>query len=472
MELKEYVKGVKSGKIDPVEAIESVINKIKEINKEYNCFVSIREEAIEDAKKIKNNPKGRLAGVPISVKDAICVEGIQCTAGSKILEGYIPPFDATVIKRLKEEGAIIIGKTTQDEFGFGSFSTNSAYGIPKNPFDKDRSCGGSSGGSACITQLADFPHISIGESTGGSISCPSFFCGVYGLTPTYGLVSRHGLIDYSNSMDKIGPMGKSTYDVALALNIIAGYDEMDHTSLNVKKQDYTKFEEINHYKIGLPRQYFENVSKEVEKKVRSAIDKLSELGVEFVDVDLKMTKYHLPAYYLVAVSEASTNLARYDGIRYGKGLDFKDENYNEYYSKVRTKFFGSEAKRRIILGTFARMSGYRSQYYLRAMKARTLIINDYKRAFKKVDALLSPTMMFTAPRFDEIDKLDPLEVYQSDLLTCGPNLAGIPMMNVPCGFDSKGLPVGFHIMADHLNEKKILSISYAYEQAIKNGRRD
>jgi aspartyl-tRNA(Asn)/glutamyl-tRNA(Gln) amidotransferase subunit A len=469
MDLFDYVSRVKKGQLSALETVRSAIKKCKELNEKYNCFVSIcEEEAIKQAKLADKEKKGLLCGVPVTVKDAICVKNVQCTAGSKILEGYVPPFDAAVIEKLKAQGAVIIGKTTQDEFGFGSFSTNSAFGIPKNPYDISRACGGSSGGSACITSLADFVHISIGESTGGSISCPSFFCGVYGLTPTYGLVSRYGLIDYANSLDKIGPMAKTVDEIALVLNIISGNDPKDQTSLDNKKIDYLKYEPVKGYTIGLPKQYFENVSKEVKEKVSKAIEVLKKLGIKFVDIDLKLTKYHLSAYYLAAVSEASTNLSKLDGIRYGAKLEFDNNmDFNDYYSNVRSKYFGDEAKRRIIIGTFARMSGYRSQYYLKAMKARTLIINDYKKAFEKCDALLSPTMMFTAPRFDEIAKLDPLQVYQSDLLTVGPNLAGIPMINVPCGFGSNNLPIGFHVMANHLNETKILSIAKAYEEAAK-----
>ncbi|MFA5303758.1 MAG: Asp-tRNA(Asn)/Glu-tRNA(Gln) amidotransferase subunit GatA [Candidatus Nanoarchaeia archaeon] len=469
MNLTEYVNNVKKGKLSAYETVKSAIKKCKELNEKYNCFITISEdEALKQAKLADKEKKGLLCGVPVTVKDAICVKNVECTAGSKILEGYVPPFDATVIEKLKAEGAVIIGKTAQDEFGFGSFSTNCAYGIPKNPFDVLRTAGGSSGGCGSITQLADFPHLGIGESTGGSISAPSFFCGVYGLTPTYGLVSRYGLIDYANSLDKIGPMAKTVDEIALALNIISGNDPKDQTSLNNKKIDYTKYEPIKNYTIGLPKQYYENVSKEVKEKISEAITVLKKLGVKFIDIDLKLTKYHLSAYYLAAMSEASTNLSKLDGIRYGAKLEFdKNMDFNTYYSNVRSKYFGDEAKRRIIVGTFARMSGYRSQYYLKAMKVRTLIINDYKKAFEKCDALLSPTMMFTAPRFDEIAKLDPLQVYQSDLLTVGPNLAGIPMINVPCGFDSNKLPVGFHLLGDHLNETKILSIAKSYEEAMK-----
>ncbi|MBN1923413.1 MAG: Asp-tRNA(Asn)/Glu-tRNA(Gln) amidotransferase subunit GatA [Nanoarchaeota archaeon] len=469
MDIEEYVNKIKSKKLNAVNTIKKVISKVKELNKEYNCFITICEdEALEQARLVDKNRKGRLAGVPVSVKDAICVKNVQATAGSKMLEGYVPPFDATVIQRLKDEGAIIIGKTSQDAFGFGSFSVNTNMSVPKNPFDKNRSAGGSSGGTACVTQLADFPHIGIGESTGGSISAPSSFCGVYGLTPTYGLNSRYGLIDYGNSLDKIGPICKSTHDTALVLNIISGNDPRDQTSLNSKKIDYTKFEDIKNYTIGLPKQYFQNISPSVKKSVEEVISVLKKLGIRFVEVDLKTTKYHIPAYYLIAMCEASTNLAKLDGVRYGSRTSFTDsDNYNDYYTSVRSKNFCAETKRRIIIGTFARMSGYRSQYYLKAMKVRTLIINDYKKAFEKVDCLLSPTMMFTAPRFDEIEKLDPLQEYQSDLLTCGPNLAGIPMINVPCGKDENGLPIGFHIIADHLNELKILSVANAYEEAMK-----
>lgn len=275
MNLKEYVKKVKKGELSALEITKVAIKKCKELNKEYNCFITIcEEEALKQAKEADKNKQGDLCGVLITVKDAICVKNVECTAGSKILKNYIPPFDATIIKKLKEQGAIILGKTNQDEFGFGSFSTNSAFGAPKNPFDKTRVTGGSSGGAACITQLADFPHIGIGESTGGSISCPSFFCGVYGLTPTYGLLSRYGLIDYANSLDKIGPMAKTVDDLAIALNIMAGNDEKDQTTLDLKKIDYTKYESVKNYVIGLPKKYFENVSIEIKEKIDLAINEL------------------------------------------------------------------------------------------------------------------------------------------------------------------------------------------------------
>ncbi|MEM7827685.1 MAG: amidase family protein, partial [Candidatus Aenigmatarchaeota archaeon] len=354
------------------------------------------------------------------------------------------------------------GKTAMDEFGFGTFSINCAYGIPKNPLDTERSCGGSSGGASCITAAADFPHIALAESTGGSISCPAAFTGTVGLTPTYGLVSRWGLIDYANSLDKIGCIGKSVYDVALLLSVIAGNDPRDSTSLNVPKEDYTKFlkKDIKGMKIGVPKEYFEGVDEKITKVVWDAIKKLEDLGATYEEISLPHTKYSLPAYYIIAVSEASTNLAKYCGMRYGLHLQLQG-NFDEYFSTVRSNGFGEEAKRRIILGTFARMAGYRDAYYLKALKVRTKVIEDFKKAFKQFDVLAAPTMPIVAPRFDEIEKLSPIEVYMMDILTVAPNLAGIPMISVPAG-KVGGLPVGLHLMSDYLQEGKILQIANAF----------
>ena len=342
--IENFLEKIKNEEIDLEEFLEEVREKILRINKEYECFVTIPENFSLPRKK------GKIFGLPVSVKDNICTKDIQTTAGSKILEGYIPPFNATVIERILEEGGVIIGKTCMDEFGFGTFSTNCAFGIPKNPFDKKRSCGGSSGGSACITTLADFPHVSLAESTGGSISCPASFCGCVGLTPTYGLVSRFGLIDYASSLDKIGVMGKNVYDVALILSIISGKDERDSTSLNIKKIEYTRFlnEEVKRMKVGIPVEYFtEAVDEKIKEMIWRWIKKIeSELNVKVEEISLPYTKYALASYYLIATSEASTNLARYCGMRYGLHLRLEG-NYDEYFSKVRTKGFGEEAKRRI-----------------------------------------------------------------------------------------------------------------------------
>jgi aspartyl-tRNA(Asn)/glutamyl-tRNA(Gln) amidotransferase subunit A len=394
-------------------------------------------------------------GLPVSVKDNICVKGMQSTAGSKILEGYKPVFDATVIEKIRGMSSII-GKTNQDEFGFGTFSTNSGWGIPKNPLDTERSCGGSSGGAAGVTAALKLPHIALAESTGGSISCPAAFCEVVGLTPTYGLVSRYGLIDYANSLDKIGPIGKNVWDVAFMLTQIAGYDRNDSTSLNVKEKDYTQFKE-GKMRIAVPKEYFD-VEETVEKSVWDAIKKLESEGVEYEEVSLPNTENALYAYYIISTAEASTNLARYCGMRYGAATDVEGKNFNKYFSSIRTSNFGEETKRRIIIGTFARMTGYRDAYYLKAMKVRTRVINEFKSVLKNFDAIAAPTMPIQAPRFSEIEKLTPLQIYQMDALTVPVNLAGMPHITVPCGRFT-----GLHLIGDHLQEENILSLANTFE---------
>ena len=422
---------------------------------------------MQQAKQIKKDPRGKLAGLPVSVKDCICVKDVESRAGSKILTGYKPVFDASVIEEIKKEGAIIIGKTAQDEFGFGSFSVNVGKGmdVPLNPFDKQRSCGGSSGGSAGITQKASFPHIAIAESTGGSIECPASFCGVTGFCPTYGRVSRYGLIDYANSLDKIGPMAKTVEETALMLNVIAGHDKNDSTSINKPTEDYLSLlkKPIKGMKIGIIKEAFEEgVDKEVRKKVEEAIKKLKEKGAKTEQISFPLTsKYTLPAYYIIALSEASTNLARYSGMRYG-AHEKLEGNFNQYFSKVRSNNFTKEAKRRIIIGTFARMAGFRDAYYIKAAKLRTRIIQEYKKAFKKYDCLISPTMPVVAPKFDEIKKLTPLQNYMMDIMTVGPNLAGLPHMSVNVGLKDK-MPIGMMLMTDHLEEGKLLQIGKRLE---------
>lgn len=457
---------------------KEILDRLKEIQKKYSPFITIVKNISNKTFKSKLEPNkfktGKLRGIAISVKDNICTAGIQSTAGSKILQGYIPPFDATVVERVKTAGGVIIGKTTMDEFGFGSFSTNCAYAVPKNPYDLERTCGGSSGGAACLTAVADFPHIALAESTGGSISCPAAFCGVVGLTPTYGLVSRWGLIDYANSLDKIGVMAKSVAETALMLSIIAGYDERDSTSLRVAQKDYTKYlnKDVKRIKIGVPEEYFKDVNEAVVNRIWGAIKKLESLGCTYEKLSLPHTHYALSAYYIIAMAEASTNLAKFCGMRYGLQLQLKG-NYDKYFSTIRSIGFGEEAKRRIILGTYARMAGYRKAYYLKALKVRTKIIQDFKRAFKYVDVLCAPTMPVIAPKFSEIAELSPIEQYMMDVLTVAPNLAGIPMINVPCGFVQEQyskLPVGLHIMADHLQEWKLFQVADAFEHAIKNKR--
>ncbi len=472
----EFVKKIKNEEIDVVEHTRKIISECKKINKEHNHFNVISEElALEQASLIKNQLKKnnkevknkKLLGVAVSVKDCICVKGVESRAGSKILDGYKPVFDATVIEKVKEQGAIIIGKTSQDEFGFGGFSANVGIGfkIPLNPFDKKRSCGGSSGGAGGIAQKATFPHIAIGESTGGSIAAPSSFCGVFGLCPTYGRVSRYGLIDYANSLDKIGSLGKTIEDNASMLEIISGHDKNDSTSLNEKVDNYSSFinKDLKKIKIGVIRESFaDGVDKEIKNKVLDGIKKLESAGVKYGQISLPLTsKYSIQAYYLIAMAESSTNLARFCGMRYG-AAEKLEGNFDEYFAKVRSANFGEEAKRRIILGTFTRMAGYRDAYYLKAMKVRTRIIAEYKSAFKKYDLLVSPTMPIIAPKFSELEKLSPLQQYMVDSMTAGPNLAGLPHLNIPVGF-SKEMPVGMMLIGDHLNEGKLIQAGSLFE---------
>jgi len=474
--MQEFIKKIGNDEIDIVEHTHKVLEECKKINKEYNYFNTISEDlALQQAKelhkKIKNNDKGiknkKLLGVMVSVKDCICVRGVESTAGSRILKGYKPLFDATVIKKVKDAGGIIIGKTSQDEFGFGSFNVNVGLGyeIPKNPFDKQRSCGGSSGGAAGLSQKASFPHIALGESTGGSIAEPASFCGVFGLCPTYGRVSRYGLMDYANSLDKIGPIGKSLHDVTSLLETISGFDQNESTTINKPVDNYTDFinKKIKNMKIGIVKEAFVDIDKKINKKINEGIDKLKEIGVKTEEISLELPiKHGLATYYILATSEASTNLAKYCGMRYGVSGKLEG-NFNEYFTKVRSDNFGPEAKRRIILGTFARMSGYRDAYYIKATKVRTKIVNEYKKMFKKYDALISPTSPILPIKFSEIEKLSPLQHYMMDIMTVSPNVAGLPHLNVPVGFVDK-LPVGMLMIADHLEESKLVQLGSVFDK--------
>ncbi|MBI5398146.1 Asp-tRNA(Asn)/Glu-tRNA(Gln) amidotransferase subunit GatA [Candidatus Woesearchaeota archaeon] len=464
----EFVKAVHDGQIDVVEHTHRVLEECKIVNKEYCYFNVIAEEsAIAQAKLIAKNKKGILAGLPMSIKDSICVKGIESTAGSAILKGYVPPFDATCVERLRKAGAIILGKTSQDEFGFGGFSTNVGVGftIPKNPFDKLRSCGGSSGGAAGLAQKLTVPHVALGESTGGSIVNPASFCGVVGLCPTYGRVSRYGLIDYGSSLDKVGPIGKTVADVAVTLKVLAGFDEKESTTATVAVDDYSKFvgKDVKSLNVGIVKEGFgEGTDPAVERSVWAAIKRLESAGVNCKEISLKIPiEYGIPTYYIIAPSEASTNLAKLCGLRYGAEEKIEGD-FNSYFSQVRARHFGKEAKRRILLGTFTRMAGYRDAYYVKATKVRRLIIDDYKKVFKKFDALISPTVAILPPRFDEIAKLTPAQSYMIDALTVGPNLAGLPHLNMPVGA-SRGLPIGAMLTADHFNEGKLLQLGAALE---------
>jgi aspartyl-tRNA(Asn)/glutamyl-tRNA(Gln) amidotransferase subunit A len=435
----------------------SVLERARRINQRYGVYNHVAES-------LEAEGGGLLAGVAVSVKDNVCVKGMPSTAGSRVLEGYMPPFDATVVAKCRLEGAAILGKTTQDEFGFGTFNANTPYSVPLNPHDPERSPGGSSGGAAVVTAVADFPHLAISESTGGSISCPASFCGVVGVTPTYGRTSRWGLIDYANSLDKIGCMGKTVRDAALLLSVISGPDVYDSTVLHAPVEDYAARagKPVEGLRVGVPREYFgEGVDQGVSDVVWGGIKRLEDQGAEVQEVSLPFTRYSLSSYYIIAMAEASTNLAKYCGLRYGLHLPLEG-SFDEYFSKVRSAGFGDEAKRRIILGTYARMAGYRDAYYLKALKVRTRVIEDFKRVFCDVDVLAAPTMPVVAPRFDEIADMEPIQHYMMDILTVAPNLAGVPMVSVPCG-ESDGMPVGLHVMADYLGEGDMIRAAAAVE---------
>ncbi|WP_019177560.1 amidase family protein [Methanomassiliicoccus luminyensis] len=392
-----------------------------------------------------------------SAKDNLCSREFQARAGSKILEGYRPPFDATPIRKLREAGGLLIGKTNMDEFGFGTFSTNSGYGVPKNPFDVDRSCGGSSGGAAAAACLIP-GHVALGVSTGGSISCPASFCGVVGLTPTYGRVSRYGLIDYGNSLDKVGILSRTAKDLGRYFPAIAGPDAKDPTSQAQPALDMSG--KVS--SVAVPEEALNGLSPEVRKAFDAALGKLKEMGVETHEVNMPSLKYAISSYYILATSEASTNLARYCGMRFGVMNDKFDQGFNEFFSETRSEDFGAEAKRRILLGTFSRMVGFRNRYYMKALQVRQLIIREYQKVFGDHDVVLTPTMPFTPPRFDEIARMKPLEMYQADFLTVPPNLAGMPHLSIPCGYH-EGLPVGMQAVAPHWQEGRLICLAKMWE---------
>ena len=409
---------------------------------------------------------GELSGVPFVAKDAICTRDTVSSAGSKILEDYRPVFDASVVKRLKEAGATFYGKTNQDEFGFGTFSTNCAFETPRNPHDPERVVGGSSGGAGAIVAALDYPVISLGESTGGSITNPAAYNGVVGITPTYGRVSRNGLIDYGNSLDKIGVLAKTVWGAARGLEVIAGKDPEDQTTVEREVPEYTDLQEKDDLSIAVPKQYMEleGLQEDVRDNFEDSLEELKEKGasVEKVDMPLLAADYSVSAYYVLAMAEASTNLARYVGMRYGAEEDPEDaEDFNEYFSSIRSEYFGEETKRRVLLGTYARMAGYRDDYYIKAAKVRQKIIDQYKEVFQDFDVVASPSMPNIAPKIDDAEDMDPSEVYAMDTLTVGPNLAGLPMISVPNG-KSKGMPTGLHLVGDHFDEEKILDAAFTF----------
>ncbi len=419
----------------------------------YNAFLTTCKKA--------GHSDGKLAGVAVAVKDNISTRGIGTSCGSKILKGYIPPYDAHVVGLLKQAGAAIVGKTNMDEFGMGTTTENSAFGPTLNPCDTGRVPGGSSGGSAAAV-AAGMVSLALGTDTGGSIRCPAAFCGIVGLKPTYGRVSRYGLIAYANSLEQIGPMGKTVSDVSSLMQVIAGYDRRDSTSRD-NPYEHTPGKDIRGLKIGVPEEYFgPGVDPGVARVVKGAIGRLEELGATATPCTIPSMDYALAAYYVTCTCEASSNLARFDGVRYGPAAETK-KSWHEAYQDVRRAGFGLEVRRRIILGTFALSSGYYGKYYAKAQVARENVKKDFARIFSEVDVIAGPTMPTIAFRLGE--KSDPLSMYLSDILTVPANLAGIPAISVPCG-KSEGMPVGLQIMGRPFEDERVIDVAYAYEQAV------
>ena len=459
-----------AGECTSVDIVNDVLAAIDARDGQVGAYLTIDRDAALDAAKEADaarsaGRRGTLLGVPIAIKDLLNVKGQPCTCASKILEGYTAPYDATVIAKLREAGAILLGRVNMDEFAMGSSTENSALGKTSNPWNSDHVPGGSSGGSAaCVA--ADEAVASLGSDTGGSIRQPAAFCGCVGLKPTYGMVSRYGLTAFASSLDQVGPLTKTVKDSAILLEAIAGKDSKDSTSIDAKVpklgKNLTDDHSLAGMKLGLPKEYFvEGMDPEVEKAVRDAVEHCKSLGAEIIDVSLPHSKYAIAVYYIIATAEASANLARFDGIRYGMRLDGK--NPIELYGKTRAAGFGSEVKRRVILGTYVLSSGYYDAYYLRAQKVRTLIRNDFTEAFKQCDAILSPCTPTPAYKIGEKSD-DPLKMYLDDILTTSVNLAGNCAMSIPCGFSSNGLPIGLQIIGDSFKESTILKVGHAYEQ--------
>ncbi|MDW7650135.1 MAG: Asp-tRNA(Asn)/Glu-tRNA(Gln) amidotransferase subunit GatA [Bacillota bacterium] len=461
------LKKLNKKEISSRELTEAALTRIEALDETVKAYVSVtRDEAVAfaaavDAKRLNGEEVGPLAGIPMALKDNMCTKGIRTTCSSQILNNFIPPYDATVASLLGEAGAVLLGKTNLDEFAMGSSTENSAFFTTRNPWDPTRVPGGSSGGSAAAV-AANEALFTLGSDTGGSIRQPAAFCGVVGMKPTYGRVSRYGLIAFASSLDQIGPLTKDVRDCAVVMNAIAKYDARDSTSADVETPDYTGFLDgnIRGMKIGIPEEYFaDGIDADVKSAVRKAIDVLVSLGAEAEEVSLPHTEYGIPVYYLIAPAEASSNLARYDGVQYG--FRAKADNLLDMYKKTRSQGFGTEVKRRIMLGTYALSSGYYDAYYLKALKVRTLIKEDFDEAFKKFDVILTPTTPGTAFVAGTVE--DPLTMYLNDLYTIPVNLAGLPALSMPCGF-ANGLPVGLQLIGKHFDEGTILRVAHAYEQ--------
>lgn len=460
---------IRKKEVSSKEITTAALERIEKVDSKIEAFMHVSgDRALQwaeavDKKLQEGDELSDLAGIPMVMKDNMCTEGIPTTCSSKILENFVPPYNATVTEKLYQSKAILVGKANMDEFAMGSSTENSAFKVTKNPWDLDSVPGGSSGGSAAAV-ASDEVFYALGSDTGGSIRQPASFCGLVGLKPTYGLVSRYGLIAYASSLDQIGPLTKDVEDCALVLNAIAGHDPMDSTSAEGAAKDYKKalVQDVKGLKIGIAKEYFgEGIDEDVKKAVYAAIELLKSLGADYEEVSLPHTEYALPAYYIIASSECSSNLARFDGIRYGYRTE-SYENLRDLFVNTRSEGFGEEVKRRIMLGTYALSSGYYDAYYKTALQVRTLIKQDFDKAFEKFDVLIAPTTPTTAFKIGEKTG-DPLQMYMSDICTVPINIAGIPAISIPCGFKN-GLPIGLQIMGKHFDESTLLRAAYTFEQ--------
>lgn len=452
---------------------EAYIKQIKDREPEVQAFITnLTEQAKEQSNKIQEGLDngenlGKLAGIPIGIKDNICTKGIKTTCASKMLENFVAPYDATVMNKINAEGMINLGKLNMDEFAMGSSTENSHFKETKNPWDLSRVPGGSSGGSAAAVAANMVPW-ALGTDTGGSIRQPASLCGVVGLKPTYGLVSRYGVVAFASSLDQVGTFTKDVQDCATLLNVITGHDEMDSTSINIDKKDYTKSlqKDIKGLKIGIPKEFYgEGINPEVKESLEKAIEKYKEMGAEVEEFSLDIANYALATYYIIACAEASSNLGRYDGIRYTYRSP-EAKTLKDVFKKSRSEAFGAEVKRRIILGTYVLSSGYYDAYYKKAQQVRTLVMNEFDKAFEKYDVIVTPTSPTTAFKIGE-KSTNPMEMYLADICTVSVNIAGLPGISIPCGVDSQGLPIGMQIIGKKFDEGTILKTAYAYEQETK-----
>ena len=469
----ELQEKLKNKEISVTEITKAYNKRIKEKDKDVQAFITtLEDESTKQAEEIENKIesgeiKGEFAGIPIGIKDNICTKGIKTTCASKMLENFVAPYDATVIEKFKKENLINLGKLNMDEFAMGSSTEYSYFKKTKNPWNLNKVPGGSSGGCAAAV-AANLVPWAIGSDTGGSIRQPSSFCGVVGMKPTYGLVSRYGLVAFASSLDQIGPITKDVYDCAMLLNLIAGHDEKDTTSEDMPKKDYTKClkNDVKGLKIGVPKEFYgEGINSEVKETLQKTIEQYKDMGAEVEEFSLDVAKYSLATYYIIACAEASSNLGRFDGIRYGyRAPEYKD--LNDLYRKSRSQGFGSEVKRRIILGTYVLSSGYYDAYYKKAQKVRTLVMNEFNKAFEKYDVIITPTSPTVA--FDIGSKSNnPMEMYLADICTVSVNIAGLPGISIPVGVDKEGMPIGMQIIGNRFQEEKILNTAYTMEQKLK-----